>query len=137
MSLEQRARILKIATSSSCGVREIVHLLKLKTSTVISLLRKMTEEQLIEIRLAKVSKKGRPKKCVIATPLGCEFLDTYQKLKMKPLKARKEDLEHAAKDALYANRLVENGHSPFQVFMELNIIARNIKDSSENHQTVR
>ena len=133
MSLTQRARILEITALSPCGVREIVHSLKLKTSNVISLLRKMNEEQLIDIQLVQGSKKGRPKKCITATPLGCDFLNTYTKLNAKPLRARKQDLDHAAKDAMYASRLVERGHSPFQVFMELNMIASNIKDSSETH----
>jgi len=93
----------------------------------------MNEEQLIETQVSKIPKKGRPKQFIRATPLGCEFLDAYQKLKMKPLRARKEDLKRAAKDARYVNRLAENGLSPFQIFMELNFIAGNIKDSSENH----
>ena len=137
MSLEQRAKILEITSSSPCGVREIVHLLKLKTSNVISLLRKMREEQLIEIKSVATSKKGRPKKCITVSPLGYDFLDAYKKLNMKPLRARKQDLDRAAKDAFYAMRLVENGHSPFQVFMELNMIASNIKNSSETHQSIR
>lgn len=133
MSLKQRANILEIATSSRCGVREIVHSLRNKTSNVISLLKKMTEEQLIEMRFAAGSKKGRPKKCVTATPLGYDFLDAYKKLNMKPLRARKQDLNHAAKDAMYASRLAERGHSPFQMFLELNMIASNIADSSETY----
>jgi predicted transcriptional regulator len=137
MSLEQRAKILEITASAPCGVREIVHLLKLKTSNVISLLRKMQEEQLIEIKSVAASNRGRPKKSFTITPLGCEFLDDYKKLEGKPLRARKQDLQHAAKDALYAMRLVENGHSPFQVFLELNMIASNIKNSAETHQALR
>lgn len=131
MSLKQRARILEATAISPCGVREIVHSLKLKTSNVISLLRKMNDEQLIEIRLAANSNKGRPKKCVRPTPLGCDFLDAYKKLNMKPLRANRQDLNHAVKDAVYASRLVERGHLPFQIFMELNMIASNIKNSSE------
>ena len=137
MSLEQRAQILEISSSSPCGVREIVHLLKLKTSNVISLLRRMQEEQLIETESVAASKKGRPKKCIKTTLLGCEFLDDYKKLNSKPLRARKQDLDHAVKDALYAIRLFDNGHSPFQVFMELNMIASNIKNSSETHQSIQ
>ena len=132
MSLEQRARILEI-TNSHLGVREIAHLLKMKTSNVISLLKRMDEEQLIKIQVAASPKKGRPKKCIITTSLGYEFLDAYKKLNINILRARKQDLNHAAKDAMYANRLVENGHSSFQVFLELNMIASNIKNSSENH----
>jgi DNA-binding PadR family transcriptional regulator len=136
MSLTQRAQILEATTSTTDGVRDLVRSLKWKTSNIISLLKKMNEEQLIEFQQATHSKRGRPKKTVICTPLGLEFLETYRKLRMKPLRARKEDLDRAVKDAGYASRLVADGHSPFQVFVELNIIARNIRLSSETPETV-
>jgi len=135
MSSDQRAQILEAAASTASGVRDLTQRLKWKTSNVISLLRKMSEEQLIEFKQAADSKRGRPKKNVTCTPLGFEFLETYKKLRIKPLRARKEDLDHAAKDAENVSRLVANGHSPFQVFMELNTIARNIKVSSETPET--
>jgi len=135
MALEQRAKVLQVITSRVCGVRDIVQLLKTKTSNTVSLLQKMEEEKLIEVQLTKVSKKGRPKKCISASSLGIDFLDSYKKLNLKRLKARKPDLEHATKDAMYARRLAENGHSTFQVFMELNTIARNIEDSSKANHT--
>ena len=136
MSLEQRAQILEAAVSDSLGVRDVVMVLKWKTSKVVYLLREMNKEKLIDLQQVSYSKRGRPKKNIICTPLGYEFLETYRKLKMKPLKARKEDLEHAVRDASYASRLVENGHSPFQIFMELNTIAHNIKVSSETSETI-
>jgi hypothetical protein len=95
----------------------------------------MNEEQLITLQQVTHSNRGRPKKNITCTPLGFEFLETYKKLKMTPLRARKEDLAHAAKDAAYANKLVARGHSPFQIFMELNTIAHNIKISSETSET--
>ncbi|MHA1358609.1 MAG: hypothetical protein ACTSQI_09070 [Candidatus Helarchaeota archaeon] len=55
---------------------------------------------------------------------------------MQQLKARKEDLDHATKQALYTKRLIAYGHSPFEIFLELNTIARNIKVSSETSETV-
>jgi DNA-binding PadR family transcriptional regulator len=136
MSLEQRAKILEITTSKNCGVRDIIQLLKMKTSNITSLLKKMEEEQLITTQSAKNRKKGRPKKRFITTSLGHEFLETYKKLNLNILQSRKTDLNHAAKDAKYAKRLAETGHSPFQIFLELNTIASNIKNSSENHQPV-
>jgi len=135
MSLEQRAQIIEATRSTTRGVRDLVKLLKWKTSNVVSLLRKMSEEQLIELQQVTYLRRGRPKKNIVCTPLGLDFLETYRKLKMKPLRARKEDLEHATKDASYASRLVAHGHSPFQIFMELNTIARNIKVSSETPET--
>ena len=136
MSLDQRAQILEVAVSTACGVRDLVQTLEWKTSKVVSLLREMDKEKLIDLQQVTCSRRGRPKKNVICTPLGFEFLETYRKLKMKPLRARKEDLEHAIRDASYASRLVANGHSPFQIFMELNTIAHNIKISSETSQTI-
>jgi len=136
MSLEQKSQILQVAASGACGIRDLAHKLRWKTSTVVSLARKMNEEKLIEFQTVKHEGRGRPKKSIAYTPLGLDFLKNYRKLDMTPLKATKADLEHAAKDASYTQRLVENGHSPFELFMELNSIVRNIRNSSETHQTV-
>ena len=135
MSLDQRAQILTTITAATCGVRDLAQMLKWKTSNIVSLLKKMDEEQLITLQQVAHSKRGRPKKSITCTPLGFEYLATYKKLKMTPLRARKEDLAHATKDAAYANKLVANGHSPFKVFMELNMIAHNIAVSSETTKT--
>ncbi len=135
MSLSQRAQILIVVSATNFGVRELAQTLKWKTANVVSLLKKMSEEQLVRLQQDSHSKRGRPKKSIICTPLGFEFLETYRKLKLMPLRARKEDLAHAAKDAAYANRLVANGHSPFQIFMELNMIAHNIAVSSKTSET--
>jgi len=131
MSLEQKAQILEAAASAPCGIRDLARTLKWKTSAVISLSKEMNEERLIEFQKVKHSSRGRPKKNIVCTLLGLDFLETYRKLKMKPLRARKTDLEHAVKDALYTDRLVARGYSPFKIFMELNQIVRNIKVASE------
>ena len=136
MSSDQRAQVLEAATSTATGVRDLAKTLRWKTSNVVGLLRKMREEQLIEFKQVAGSKRGRPRKSVTCTSLGLEFLETYRKLRTKPLRARKEDLNHAARDAAYASRLVANGHSPFQIFMELNTIARNIEVYSQTSETV-
>lgn len=135
MLLDARAKILEIVNSNPRGIREIVQRLNLRTSSVIVLLKKMEEEGLV-VQRRKESKHGRPVKLVASTPLGCEFLENYTMLSMKPLKARKIDLEHAEKDALYTKRLIENGHSPFKLFMELNEIVHNIKISAETSKTL-
>jgi predicted ArsR family transcriptional regulator len=137
MSLDQKAQILEAAESTACSVRDIVHILRCRTSGAISLLKEMEEERLIDLRQIKNSRRGRPKKKIICTSLGSEFVETYRKLKMKPLRARKEDFEHAVKDALYTKRLIASGHSPFRLFMELNTIAHNIKIYSETSEIIR
>lgn len=91
----------------------------------------MRREGLIELKPVKKAVRGRPKKTVICTPLGLDFLETHRKLRVKPLRARREDFEHAVRDALYAGRLTAKGQSPFKLFLELNQIVHNIKSSSE------
>jgi len=139
MSLDQRAQVLSLISPARYGVREVIQKLRWKSSHVISLLEQMENEGLVELdkyRAREISKKGRPKKVMKCTSLGNEFLETYHTLKMKPLRARKEDLKHAVKDALYAQRLVENGHSPFKLFLELNTFAHNAKISSETPSSI-
>lgn len=139
MSLDEKAQILDVVAQTERGVREIIQKLRWKTSRVIFLLEQMKDEGLIELQKnsARNSRRGRPKKIMTCTSLGYEFLEAYRRLRMKPLRARKEDLEHAVEDALYTERLVANGHSPFKLFMELNTIAHNIKISSEASGTIR
>ncbi|MCW3983176.1 MAG: hypothetical protein NWE96_04190 [Candidatus Bathyarchaeota archaeon] len=136
MSLEQRAKIIHTTQSNDCGIRELIQTLKLKNANTISLLRRMEDEGLIKITEVKGTKRGRPKKHINVTPLGIEFYEAYKKLNLKRLKARKVDLERATKDALYAKRIAERGHSTFQVFMELNTIASNIEKSSKTSSTL-
>jgi len=133
MYLEHKAKILQAAAVDARGVRDLVKTLNWKTSKVVSLLKEMSSERLIEMQQATTSKRGRPKRQIAVTPLGFEFLETYGKMKILPLRARKEDLERAEKDALYARRLEVSGHTTFQIFLELNKVVRNIRISSQTH----
>lgn len=131
--------MLNVIAQTEHGVREAIQKLRWKPSRVIFLLEQMEDEGLIELQKNSVrnSRRGRPKKIMMCTSLGYEFLEAYRKLEMKPLRARREDLEHAIKDALYAERLIANGHSPFELFVELNTIVHNIKISSETSGVIR
>lgn len=136
LSLDQKAQVLEAAANAECGVRDITQRLTCNTSKVITLLKEMEEEGLIETRPTLCSKRGRPKKVIVHTPLGLELLEAYRKAAMKPLRARKADLKRAVSDAAYAERLVARGLSPFNLFMELNAVARNIEKSSKASETV-
>jgi len=139
LSVDEKAQMLNVVAPTEHGVRELIQKLRWKPSRVISLLEQMKDEGLIELQKnsARNSRRGRPKKIMMCTSLGFEFLEAYRGLRMKPLRARREDLEHAVEDALYTERLVANGHSPFKLFMELNTIAHNIKISSEASRAIR
>jgi DNA-binding PadR family transcriptional regulator len=101
------------------------------------MLNEMEDEGLIEAKTTAGPRRGRPRKLITCTMLGLEFLDAYRKAATKPLRARKADLERAVKDAEYTERLVARGLSPFELFMELNNLARNIGVSSEATETAR
>ncbi len=131
MFLDQRAQVLEVVASASCGVRDVIRRLRWKASRVVSLLETMEGERLIELHLVASLGRGRPKKKIVCTSLGSEFLESYRQVMAKPLRARRADLEHAARDALYVERLVAAGHSPFGLFMELNEVVHNINESSE------
>lgn len=130
MFLDERARVLELVASESCGVREVIQRLGWKASRVVSLLALMEGEELLELRSVPAG-KGRPKKTVVPTNLGVEFLEAYRRLEAKPLRARRVDLERAVRDALYVERLVAAGHSAFKLFMELNMIVRSVDESQE------
>jgi DNA-binding MarR family transcriptional regulator len=140
--MDQIAQILETVLPAELGVREVARELRWAPSRVVNLLKKMEDEGLIvwvedkNTYSSMRARRGRPKKIMACTPLGLDFLKTYEKLKVKALRARKEDLEHAARDAQYTERLVTAGHSPFQLFMELNNIANNIKISSETSHSL-
>jgi hypothetical protein len=135
--VDERARLLYALVSNRCGVRDLVRLLDWRASRVVALLQVMRQERLIDFQPVSCSGRGRPKKIFFCTPLGLEFLQAYRTLRMKPLRAREEDLAHAVKDAYYTQRLVDYGHSPFKLFMELNTIVNNIKIASKTSEILR
>lgn len=100
MSFESKAELLRVASQSALGIRELVERLRWKASKVISLLRAMEEEGLIRFRESREERRGRPKRLVEPTPLGLEFLEGYVSLELKPLRSRRVDLERASRDAL-------------------------------------
>lgn len=128
MSLDDRARVLELVSVESCGVRDVIRRLGWKASRVVSLLATMEGEGLLELRSVATG-RGRPKKSIVPTSLGLEFLEAYRRLEAKPLRARRTDLERAKQDALYVERLVASGHSVFKLFMELNTIVRSVGES--------
>jgi hypothetical protein len=123
--------VLEVVAVASCGVRDVIRRVGWKASRVVGLLEQMRDEGLVELRRVASSGRGRPKKSVVCSALGFEFLWAYRRVEAKPLRARRADLKRAVRDALYVERLVAAGHSPFRLFMELNMIVRSVSESGE------
>ncbi len=134
MSLDDRAKLLETAAQTPLGVRQLIKKLGWSPSHVTHLLGRMREEGLLELKPVKNAVRGRPKKTVIPTPLGLDFLETHRNLRAKLLRATRKDFERAVKDALYAERLAAKGQNLFKLLLELNQIVHNIKSSSETSQ---
>lgn len=130
MSYEVKAQLLKYINPQPRGVRELAKKLHRRPKNVISLVKEMETEGLIEIKKENRKVRGRPKKLITSTLLGEDFLNTYKELELKPLRSNKNDLIKATKDAFYVNRLVARGKSPHKLFLELNsIVGRNSRNS--------
>jgi len=126
MSVEAKAQTLATVKRDPVGVRELSRIMKTRTQTIVSLIKEMNAEALIELKPEKTHMKGRPKLIITATPLGDDYLDTYHRLQGKPLRSSRNDLLKAKRDAEYADRLVSRGKDPYTAFTELNTVVRDI-----------
>lgn len=122
MSSEIVAEILKAVSPRPCGVRELAKKLNHRPKTVISLVKEMEEQGLIERKVEKRKVRGRPRYLIKPSILGEDYFTTYRKLELKKLRSRRTDLIRATRDAKYVKRLVARGQSPFHLFLELNSI---------------
>jgi len=127
--LDEEAAVLKTISSNPCGVRELVERLHWKTERVISLLKTMENEGLIEFHENITPNRGRPKKLIVASILGSEFLETLEKCQRKAIQINHNDVRSAVHQANLAKKLEEYRVSPFQRFWELSSIAFKIRDS--------
>jgi len=127
--LDEEAAILKAISSNPCGVRELVEKLHWKTERVISLLKTMQEEGVIEFHENIILNRGRPKKLAVATTLGGEFLETFEKCQRKAIQINHNDIKSAVHQANLAKKLEEYRISSFQRFWELNRIVLKIRNA--------
>jgi DNA-binding PadR family transcriptional regulator len=124
MSLEVEIQILSTVKNNHAGVRDISKMIRKRTQTVVSTIKKMNAAGLVEVESEETNRRGRPRQIVKATTLGEDYLEAYQQLRLKPLRGTKNDLLKAKRDAEYVNRLVEQGKDPYEAFLELNTLVR-------------
>jgi len=128
LTLEAEFQALDIIKRRVLGVRELAERMQMRTQTVVSMVGRMTSMGLVEVRAERTDRRGRPRKRVSITILGMDYLNTFNELKLKPLRSSRNDLMRARKDAEYVNRLVARGRDPYQAFLELNSLVRNRRD---------
>ena len=129
MSLEVEAQVLSIVRRHPAGVREISSIMRRRTQSVVSTIRRMKAAGLVDVRPEERRRRGRPRQVVRATVLGDDYLEAYHRLRAKPLRSSANDLARAKRDAEYVNRLVARGRDPYGAFLELNRLVRAGGDS--------
>jgi len=127
--LDEKATVLKAIKPNPCGVRELVEKLRWKTERVILLLKIMQEEGVIEFYENITQSRGRPKKLVVPSTLGGEFLEAFESCQRKAIQINHNDIKSAVYQAHLAKKLEEYHVSPFQRFWELNSIAFKLRNS--------
>ena len=124
MSLEVEVQVLSIVKKYPVGVRELSKIMRRRTQTVVSTIKMMNAAGLVDVRPEETRRRGRPRQIVKATMLGDDYLEAYNRLRIKPLRSNRNDLEKAKRDAEYVNRLVARGKEPYDAFLELNSLVR-------------
>ncbi len=129
-NLPTRAALLRLSSSRQAGVLQIARELRVGPSKLIGLVAELREEGLLDVSEARTRRAGRPKRLVKATQLGMEYLRAYEGLKLKRLLSRRSDLRKAVADANYARRLTLRGISTYELFLELNVLAKSARRSA-------
>lgn len=128
--LEDKKAILESVNSGPCFVTELVKRLPWRTERVIESLERMKEEGLIDFREENEHRRGRPRKMIMITALGKEFLESLKKCQMLLIQVNINDVKNAIYQANLSRRLIEHNVSPYNRFIELNEAARAIQNSS-------
>lgn len=125
MSVEKRVEILRTLRGGPMGVREILGVLSRRAGDVINSIQELERQGLI--RAARGPKgRGRPKRLMEVSELGLDYIAAYERLELRPLRGRREDLIRGAEEGLHARRLQSRGFSTFRLMLELNDFVRDI-----------
>ena len=124
MSLEFEAEVLFVVRKDPVGVRELSRIMRRRTQAVVSAIRGMSAAGLVDVRPEEARGRGRPRLVVSATSLGDDYLESFRRLRLKPLRGTRNDLARAKRDAEYVNRLIARGREPYDAFRELNDLVR-------------
>jgi len=135
--IDEKAAILMTINPGPCGVRELVEKLSWKTSRVVSLLKAMENEGLVDFREGSALNRGRPKKLVVPTTLGHEFLESFKECQRRAIQINQNDIKSAVHQAHLARKLEEYGVSPYQRFIELMNVAFKVRDSVINEESTK
>lgn len=129
--LDERATILQTISDQAYGVSDLIKKLRFRSEKIVSLLKAMKREGLIDFSAHSNNStlKGRPKKIPIVTALGKEMLKDYVKCKRNIIQINDNDIKSSIHQISLRKTLEEKNVSLYRRFFELNDIAFRIKNS--------
>jgi len=131
--LEERVAILQAINGQPCGVSDLIKKLKFRNEKIVSLLKAMENEGLIDFmatsRGANSTRRGRPKRIPVVTALGEQMIKDYIKCTRNIIQLNNNDIIRSMHQISLRKLLEENNISPYQRFFEVNEVAFRIKNS--------
>jgi len=125
MSVEKRVEILRILRGDPLGVRELVGALSRRAGDIVQSVQELEAQGLIRAKRSPKG-RGRPKRLMAVSELGLDYIAAYERLELRPLRGRRDDLIRGAQEGLHAKRLYSRGFSSFRLMLELNDFVRDI-----------
>lgn len=136
LQLELAAKALRLCKEIALPVSQFAGKMCGNDKKVIDLARELQVRGLL-VRTTKRRGKGRPQCLLRTTRLGEQFIEQYDRLLNLRLHISNNDIKKALHQADQAQRLSEEGISPYARFQEVNELARNIASSGKASSTGR
>jgi DNA-binding MarR family transcriptional regulator len=133
--LGERVAILRIISNKTCCVSDLIRELRVRNEKVVSLLRTMEKEGLVDFpknnnyARNNLTLKGRPKKIAVITPLGQKLLEDYVKCERNTIQINANDIQSSIHQVSLRKSLEERNIPLYERFLELNEIVHSIKNS--------
>lgn len=128
--LDEKVAILRTLDGQPYCVSDLIQKLTLRSAKIVSLLRVMKKEGLIDfLETGNQQSRGRPKKISVVTTLGEKLLKDYKRCQRNVIQINENDIRSDIRQVRSKRLLEEKDISPYQRFFELSEIAFQIQNS--------
>ena len=134
--IDHAATILSCCSETPLSVAELIRKVRANSDATIALIKELEERSLLLSETSRKHNVGRPRRIMRTSPIGELFVREYKHLQGLSLRSNDNDIRQALHQAELAQKLVEQGISPYERFQEVNELARNIASTAKiKHNT--
>jgi predicted transcriptional regulator len=135
--LDLAAKILSCCSESDLSVSDLIRKVSGNHDKTMALIKQLEERSLLLPEISRSHSVGRPRIYLRTTPIGKQFITECNHLYDLSLRSNDNDIKNALHQAELAQRLVDDGVSPYARFQEINEIARNIARTAKTQHHSR